>query len=208
MKAIGYIRVSTDGQAESGVSLGMQRTKVEAYCHLHDVELVEMICDDGYSAKNLQRPGIQKLLGMVDAGQVEAVVVYKLDRLSRRTRDVLDLVERFERANVAFHSIQESLDTKSAIGRFVLRTLASLAEMERDLISERTRDALAHLKAEGKHLGRIGFQNQQAIDEMKALHGRGWSYREIARDLAARGVPTDRGGNWTASTIRQVLLRA
>ena len=208
MKAVGYVRVSTEGQAENGVSLDMQRQKVEAYCHLHELDLIELITDDGYSAGSLDRPGMQRLLAMVDEGAVDAVVVYKLDRISRRTKHMLDLVDRFELANVAFHSIQESLDTKSAIGRFVLRTLASLAEMERDLISERTRDALQHAKASGKHMGRIGFQNTTVLQEMKTRHKQGWSYREIARDLNARQVPTDRGGRWASATVRQMILRA
>jgi site-specific DNA recombinase len=208
MRAIGYVRVSTDGQADHGISLDMQRTKVEAYASLHDLELVEVICDEGWSAKSLQRPGVQRMLARVDAGEVEAVVVYKLDRLSRRTRDVLDLVERFERANVALHSIQESLDTQSAIGRFVLRTLASLAEMERDLISERTRDALAHVKAQGKHVGRIGFADADVIRGIKRCRAEGWTYQDIVADLNARQVPTARGGQWSVSTVHQIVARA
>jgi DNA invertase Pin-like site-specific DNA recombinase len=208
MKAIGYGRVSTDGQAENGVSLEMQRAKIEAYCQLHDLELIDTIVDAGYSAKTLKRPGIVRLLSMVDAGGVVAIVVYKLDRLSRSTKDILGLVERFEQANVAFHSIQESLDTKSAIGRFVLRTLASLAEMERDLISERTRDAMTHAKAQGKHMGREGFRGVEVIAQMRTLRAQGFSYDDIARDLNVRQVPTDRGGAWAGNTVRRILNRA
>jgi site-specific DNA recombinase len=107
--AIGYIRISTQGQAEDGITLTMQRQKIEGHCSLHDLDLAEVICDDGYSAKVLNRPGVQRLLALVDAGEAEAVIIYKLDRLSRRTRDVLDLVDRFEKAGVGFHSIQETL---------------------------------------------------------------------------------------------------
>jgi site-specific DNA recombinase len=87
----------------------MQRQKIEGYCSLHDLDLAEVICDDGYSAKSLNRPGVQRLLALVDAGEAEAVIIYKLDRLSRRTRDVLDLVDRFAKVGVGFHSIQETL---------------------------------------------------------------------------------------------------
>jgi DNA invertase Pin-like site-specific DNA recombinase len=90
---IGYVRVSTEGQAQDGISLEMQRQKVEVYCGLHNLPLAEVICDDGYSAKNLNRPGMQRLLVMVAAAEVDAVVCYKLDRISHRTSDVLDLVE-------------------------------------------------------------------------------------------------------------------
>lgn len=203
--AIGYIRVSTQGQAEDGVSLTMQRQKIEAYCSLHDLDLAEVICDDGYSAKSLNRPGVQRLLALVDTGEAEAVIIYKLDRLSRRTRDVLDLVDRFEKAGVSFHSIQETLDTKSAIGRFVLRTLASLAEMERDLISDRTKDAMAHLKAEGKVCSRSTFSDQDTITWMRQGHQAGRSYAELATEINYRGVETARGGTWHASTVHSVL---
>jgi site-specific DNA recombinase len=83
--AIGYIRISTQGQTDDGISLTMQRQKIEGYCSLHDLDLAEVICDDGYSAKVLNRPGVQGLLALVDAGEAEAVIIYKLDRPSRRT---------------------------------------------------------------------------------------------------------------------------
>jgi site-specific DNA recombinase len=204
-RIIGYVRVSTEGQAQDGISLEVQRQKVEEYCDLHDLPLAEVICDDGYSAKNLNRPGMQRLLVMVAAGEIDAVVCYKWDRISRRTRDVLDLVERFEQASVALHSIQESLDTKSAIGRFVLRTLASLAEMERDLISERTKDAMAHLKTAGKLYSRPTFSDQHTILWMRQGHQAGRSYAELATELNHRGVETARGGIWHASTVQRVL---
>jgi DNA invertase Pin-like site-specific DNA recombinase len=206
-QVIGYLRVSTEGQATDGVSLDLQAQKIAAYCALHGWPLGELIQDDGVSAKNLQRPGIQRVLAMVDAGAVEAVIVYKLDRLSRRTKDVLDLVERFERADVGFHSIQEHLDTKSAIGRFVLCTLASLAEMERDLISERTIDAMAHCKAHGKVYSRPRYLDQERIAWMLAQRQAGRSYHDIAAALNAAGVPTARGGRWQGNTVRQIVGR-
>ena len=204
-RAIGYVRVSTQDQAENGVSLAMQRQKVEAYCALHDLELVDVICDDGYSAKDLKRPSVQRLLSMVDAGEIDAVVIYKLDRLSRRIRDVLDLVDRFEQGGIGFHSSQETLDTKSAIGRFVLRTLASLAEMERDLIADRTRDAMAHLKKEGKVYSRPTFGDAATVTWMRSERQAGRSYAQVAEALNQRGIPTARGGKWGASTVFGLL---
>jgi DNA invertase Pin-like site-specific DNA recombinase len=208
MKATGYVRVSTEGQADTGLSLEMQKAKVQAYCDLHDLELSEIICDGGYSAKNLKRPGVQKLMALVDARQTDAVVVYKLDRLSRSTRDTLDLIERFNGSNVAFHSIEEKLDTKSAMGEFVLTILAALATKERRMISDRTRDAMAHGKAQGRHMGRLGFRCTETVSEMKALRAQGCSYDDIPRDLNARHVPTDRGGEWKGNTVRRILSRA
>lgn len=207
-RTIGYLRVSTEGQAKDGISLEMQEQKVSAYCALHDWTLSEVISDEGYSAKSLSRPGMQRLLAMVNAGEIGTVVVYKLDRLSRRTRDVLDLVERLERAGVALHSIQESLDTKSAIGRFVLRTLASLAEMERDLIVERTKDAMQHLKAQGKVYSRPRFADREVIAWLRDERAAGRSYDELAELLTAKGIETARGGKWQGSTVRKILRQA
>jgi site-specific DNA recombinase len=208
MEAIGYARVSTDSQADNGVSLEMQREKIEAYCRLHDLELIDVIVDAGYSAKTMKRPGAQRLMAIVDAQDVGAVVVYKLDRLSRSTRDTLELIERFNRANVAFHSIEEKLDTKSAMGEFVLTILAALAQMERRMIGERTKDAMTHAKAQGKHMGREGFKGVEVITAMKTLRAQGFSYDDIAKDLNARRVPTDRGGVWAGNTVRRILNRA
>ncbi|MFQ5946913.1 MAG: recombinase family protein, partial [Anaerolineae bacterium] len=139
---IGYVRVSTEEQAREGVSLDAQEAALTAYAQFHNLSLTYVIRDAGASGKDLRRPGIQELLGLVQAEEVHTLLVYRLDRLSRRTRDLLELVERFEGAGVSLHSIHEHLDTQTAVGRFVLRTLASLAEMERDLVVERTREAL------------------------------------------------------------------
>lgn len=205
MKAIGYIRVSTDEQASEGVSLGMQIAKIKTYCDLHDLTLVGIYGDPGISGKNMSaRPGIQTVMGLVDAGKVDAVVVYKLDRLGRNTMDVLTAVERCEKVGASLHSITEQLDTRSAIGRFVVRTLASIAEMERDQVSDRTKAALAHKKANGERLGRPGFGTkvvngelvtdsdaQATIDRVKEMRASGMTVRAIA---AATGLDKTRVG--------------
>jgi site-specific DNA recombinase len=144
MKTIGYIRVSTDEQAREGISLDNQRAKIGAYCKLHGLELAGIIEDEGKSAKDLNREGMKAIIGLIQKRGFEAVVVYKLDRLSRKVLDTLTLIELMEKQGVAFHSISEKIDTRTAMGRFFLNIMASLAQMERDLISERTRDALRH----------------------------------------------------------------
>src|SRR5438105_1968455 len=119
LPVLGYVRVSTDEQARDGVSLDAQAAKIRDYCRLHELPLARVLVDRGLSGKGLDRPALQELFTAAEAGQVAGIVVYKLDRLSRRTRDLLDLVDRLERAGVALHSLQEKLDTKSAVGRFV-----------------------------------------------------------------------------------------
>ena len=196
MKAIGYIRVSTEDQAREGVSLDNQEAKIRAYATVNDLELVGVIRDGGASGKSLDREGIASLIDMVDTGNVDAVIVYKLDRLSRKTMDTLGLIEMFESKGVAFHSISEKVDTKSATGRFFLTIISAFAQMERDLIVERTKDALAFKKANKEWLGRIPFgfkiensrlvedpEQMRVIQKAKRLRTRGKTMREISDRL-------------------------
>jgi len=196
MKAIGYIRVSTEDQAREGISLDTQKAKIEAYAAINDLELLEIIRDEGASGKDLEREGMAKLLDLVESGKVEAVIVYKLDRLSRRTLDTLNLIENLETKGIAFHSISEKVDTKSATGRFFLTILSAIAQMERDMIAERTKDALAHKKQKGEWTGRVPFgfrikdnrlvedpDQIKVIQKAKRLRRSGKSLREISRTL-------------------------
>lgn len=122
---LGCVRVSTDKQAEQGVPLDAQSDKIRAMALVHEAELIDIIVDGGESAKSLQRPGMTRLLAMVDRRQVQAVIVAKFDRLTRSVKDLCELLERFERRGVALISVAESLDTGSAAGRRVLKCLAS-----------------------------------------------------------------------------------
>jgi DNA invertase Pin-like site-specific DNA recombinase len=196
MKAVGYIRVSTEDQAREGISLDTQKAKIEAYAAINDLELLGIIRDEGASGKDLEREGMAKLLDLVESGKVEAVIVYKLDRLSRRTLDTLSLTESFESKGIAFHSISEKVDTKSATGRFFLTIISALAQMERDMIAERTKDALAHKRQKGEWTGRVPFgfrmennrlvedpEQIKVIQKAKRLRRSGKSLREISRAL-------------------------
>jgi site-specific DNA recombinase len=97
MQAIGYVRVSTDRQAEQGVSLEVQEAKIRAMATVQGVDLDEVIIDGGESAKNLKRPGLERLLAMVNAGKVQAVIIAKFDRLTRSVKDLAALLELFEK---------------------------------------------------------------------------------------------------------------
>ena len=161
MKTIGYIRVSTDEQTDSGLGLEAQRRNITDYCALYGLELAEIISDEGISAKDMKhRPGFQRILEMARRREIDAVVVYKLDRAFRNTIDALSTARELEGLGVAFHSVHEKIDTKSAMGVFFFTLLAALAEMERVLIGERTRDALKAKKARagGKQIsGAAGY---------------------------------------------------
>jgi DNA invertase Pin-like site-specific DNA recombinase len=150
MKTVGYVRVSTDKQPERGISLEAQAEKIRAMALVQGAELSEIIVESGESAKSLNRPGMAKLLAMVEEGQVKAVIVAKLDRLTRSVKDLCELLERFERRGVALVSVAESLDTGSAAGRLVLNIMAAVSQWEREAIGERTRDAMRHKRSQGE----------------------------------------------------------
>src|ERR1035437_8627858 len=136
-KAIGYVRVSTDKQVEHGVSLEAQVEKIRAMATVHDVELLDVLVDAGESAKDLDRPGMVRILEMVQARAVGMVIVAKLDRLTRSVKDLAVLMEQFQRRGVSLVSVAESLDTGSASGRLVLNIMVSVSQWEREAIGER-----------------------------------------------------------------------
>ena len=132
MKAIGYIRVSTEKQADHGVSLEAQEAKIRAMAVVQGADLAEAIVDAGESAKSLKRPGMERLLAMVDAGAVDVVIIAKLDRLTRSVADLAELLKRFERRGVSLVSVADSFDTRSAAGRLVLNIMVSVSQWERE----------------------------------------------------------------------------
>lgn len=218
-RAVAYIRVSTAGQADEGVSLAAQREKLRAYASLYDLEIVDFIEDAGSSAKTLDRPGLQSALGMLDAGEADALLVAKLDRLTRSVRDLDTLLSRyFAEGKHGLLSVAENIDTRSAAGRLVLNILASVSQWEREAIGERTREALAHKKAQGQRVGGIPFgfrvaadgaaleecpEEQEALALIRALRADGLSIRAIANELAHRGVPA-RGQRWSKSSVGRI----
>ncbi len=205
MRAAGYVRVSTEEQAKEGVSLAHQRAKILAYVQLHDLNLSDFCCDEGISAKTLDgRKGAQDLLRLARDGDIDAIVVYKLDRLFRNAREALDIATELNGLGVALHSVTEKIDTQSAMGRFFFTIMAACAEMERNLISERTRDALRYKKANGQVYNHAPYgmneepdgelvengEEQEVIRRMRLERSCGRSLQQIADGLNAMGVPT------------------
>jgi len=219
IKAVGYIRVSHQDQADSGISLENQRAKIKAYAELKDLTLVEIIEDAGISAKNLKRDGIQRVLDMAKAKQIDAVIVFKLDRMFRSTTDALETTKLFDKWGVAFHSLQESLDTQSAMGRFFFTLTAALAEMERSIVGERTSTALQHKKANNERVGHIPFgyqiesdgihlteniQEQAILAEINILRGQGLSQQKIADELNFRLTLNRKEKKWNRMSVKRV----
>jgi DNA invertase Pin-like site-specific DNA recombinase len=215
---VAYVRVSTEDQATSGVSLDDQQGRLRAYSEAMAFDGLEVVIDAGESAKSLQRPGMAALLERVRRGEIARVLITKLDRLTRSTRDLADLLDLFAAHEVSLVSIAESLDSGSAAGRLVVNMLGVVAQWEREAIGERTATALAHKRKSGAVYGptpfgfsRIGDllieheAEQLALGLAVRLDRDGASFREIGRVLTDLGVRPHRGAAWHASSVRAVL---
>jgi site-specific DNA recombinase len=223
-RTIAYLRVSTDKQADRGVSLDAQRAKVKAYAELYDLELHEVIVDAGESAKTLDRPGLQRALALLKAGEAAALLVVKLDRLTRSVRDLGALVERyFAPGKFALLSVGEQIDTRSAAGRLVLNVLASISQWEREAIGERTATAMQHkvslgeytggsvsygfrLAADGRHM-ETDREEQAVIAQARRLRAAGRTLRDVAIELDRRGMRSRTGSVFGPKQIRQMVAQ-
>jgi site-specific DNA recombinase len=207
MQVIGYTRVSTSEQAADGVSLAAQQAKIDAYAVVKDWSLAELIQDAGQSAKSLARPGMQRLLSLVDAGHVDVVIIAKLDRLTRSVSDLDKLMKLFARKGVALVSLQESLDATTATGELMMNLLISVSQWERKVIGERTKDVMQHLKAQGARYCHAVFEDASVVVQMQQSRAAGLSYQAIADELNAAGIPSTLGGRWLSNAVRRILLR-
>jgi DNA invertase Pin-like site-specific DNA recombinase len=221
MRAYGYVRVSTPGQAQEGVSLEAQTERIRWWCQAQGYELAAMEVDAGLSGGRADnRPALQKALAAVCASK-GILVVYSLSRLARSTRDALDIAERLHKAGANLVSLSESIDTTTAMGRFFFTVLAALAALERDLISERTSMAMQHKRANGEYTGGeppygrkyhhdlglvVDPDEQRVILMIRRLHAGGQNAASIARTLNGAFVPC-RGSAWHAKSVARVLGR-
>ena len=219
-RVLGYIRVSTEEQANSGLSLESQRQKLQQYCDLHDHDLVDIVEDAGESAKNLNRPGMKQVIKAIDNKSVDVVLVVKLDRLTRSTRDLGDLLDRFGRRGVDLAAVSESLDTSTAAGRMVVNMIGVVAQWEREAIGERTSAALQAKRQRGeRYSGRspYGWQyvdgrmvenndEQQTICLVESMvSNEKLSLRAISSRLADRGIINRSGKPFAASSIKRII---
>ena len=233
VRLVGYCRVSTEEQAREGVSLDAQRERLAAYATALGHELVAVEVDAGISGKVKpeQRPGLARALKMVRSGDADGLVVLKLDRLSRTTRDVLELVEETGKKGWRLLSVSDQLDTATATGRFTVTILAGLAQMEREQGGERTRFALDAIAQEGRGRSRFtpyGWRSTDGsaevrkgdrsalvphADEQTALgriirqRKQGKGARKIAAALERQGPNPRSGKAWTPESVAAILRR-
>jgi DNA invertase Pin-like site-specific DNA recombinase len=221
-RALCYVRVSTVEQSKFGFSLDAQEERLRAYCQMAGLEVVELIREEGVSASIPlgKRPAGARFLERLDSG-VGHVVCLKLDRLFRDAEDALRQTKAWDRAGIALHLVDmggQSLSTGSAMGRMFLTLMAGCAELERNLVAERTASVLAHKKQQGKvynHVpfgfDRVGDRLVVAVEEMamvKLIRERrddGWSLAMIADAFNSDNVRGKNGGKWYARTVKNVL---
>jgi DNA invertase Pin-like site-specific DNA recombinase len=220
MQTIGYVRVSTEKQADLGVSLEAQSERVRAMAVVKGLAIDELVVDAGESAKSLSRPGMTRLLELVNAGSVRTVIIAKLDRLTRSVADLAELLKLFERRKVSLVSVADSLDTASAAGRLVLNIMVSVSQWEREAIGERTREAMRHKRDLGERVGTVPYGARLSVDgrrlepnpaersvlqQMDRLRRIGKTTREIAVELNRCGFRTRRGTPWRYQYVASLL---
>jgi len=222
-RAVGYLRVSTVEQASEGLSLANQEAKIKAFALAKDWDLIGIYRDEGVSAKDLNRDGIQKVIQGCQRHEFDVVIIYKLDRLTRSVRDLGYLTQDvFEKTGVDFSSIQDNFDTTTANGTLVLNILGSVAQWERDIIAERTKEVLRFKALQGKRVGQIPYgwrlgedgesllaieHEQTVIGFMKSLRKKGCSYRAICEELTRRGYAPV-GQKWYPMSVSNILKKA
>lgn len=227
-RVVGYCRVSTDQQADHGVSLEAQKHQIVGYCNRNDLDLIDVIVDGGQSGKDLDRPGFKRVIEMMESGQVYGLVISKLDRLSRSIIDICKLVdEYFSNQKYALLSVNENIDTKSSTGRLHLYLISVFAQIERESIVERVTTAIRHYQAQGGKVGCAPYgwrysdrldtrgnrileehpQQQATIQRMCDLHDSGKHVREIIAILDEEGHPAQRGGKWSFNSAWRILIR-
>ncbi|MDO9409692.1 recombinase family protein [Patulibacter sp.] len=205
MRVIGYLRVSTNEQADSGAGIAAQRSAISAEAARRgwDVEFIE---DLGFSAKSMKRPALQAALGTLGRGDV--LLVSKMDRLSRSMLDFCTVMQRAQREGWALVALDCPADLTTPSGEAMASIMAAFSQLERRLIGERTKAALAERKAAGVRLGRERVISTDVETRAKALRASGLSIRKVGAALDAEGLHAPGGKPWHAASLSRVLARA
>jgi len=226
--AVLYLRVSTQEQAREGISLAAQEARLRAYCALRGLRVVEVVTDAGVSGGKPMhsRAGGQRILDLVQRSAVAHVVTYKLDRLFRDCADCLTVTAVWDKKAIALHLVDlggQTLDTSSAMGRFFLTVMAGAAELERNLIRERTSEAMGYVKSQGRKTGGdvpygyavaaggtlVADEAEQALlDAIQSARSRGLSQRQVVAELAARGFTTRKGTALGLTQVQRIMQQA
>lgn len=202
-RMIGYVRVSTDEQARSGLGLEAQVRTVTDECERRGWRMVELVRDEGVSAKTLERPGLRKALKAIADGRADGIVAAKLDRLSRSVIDFSTLLDWADDLGVTIVALDLQVDTSTAAGRLMANLVSAIAEWEREIIGERTAAGMAVKRSQGQPISRASVADQPELaSRIKQLRDQGMTLQGIADLLNREGVPTLRGGKeWRPSSV-------
>jgi site-specific DNA recombinase len=225
-KALGYARVSTQGQVEEGISLDMQDARIRGYCTMRNLELVDIMIDPAISAGKYtleKREGGMRILSAIQQGHVHHIVALKLDRLFRDAEDALHQTKVWDKAGVSLHLLDlggATIDTSTAMGRMFLTMMAGFAEMERNLTIERTILALARKRERNEFIGMAPYgwsvgpdgvhlieheAEQAVIALVQALRATGLSMRAITSELNRQGLTNRAGGPFVHRQVERIL---
>jgi DNA invertase Pin-like site-specific DNA recombinase len=200
--------VTSERQSDSRADLEAQRRMIAAACKRRGWQLIELVEEAGRSANDLKRPGIEEALRMLETGDAKALVAAKLDRLSQALLDLATLMATAQKQGWALVALDCALDTTRPTGEAIANVLATFAPLERRLISQRTREALALKRSQGARLGRPPTMSQYVIDRIRRERKAGKSLAAIANALNTDRIPTAQGGRrWYPATIRYTLSR-
>lgn len=201
---LGYARVSTEEQADSGLGLAAQEAAIRKECDRRGWTLLGIVRDEGVSAKSLERPGLRVALERVVAGDAAGIVSAKLDRLSRSVGDFARLLEHSHAEGYSLVVLDPLVDTTTPWGRAMAQMSSVFAELERELAAQRTREALAARRAQGKPISRPAVADRPELAErIKAMRDSGMTLQAIADRLNHDRVPTLRGAaGWGPSSVR------
>lgn len=206
MQVLAYVRVSSEEQAHSRAGIEAQRATIEAEAKRRGWTIIDVIEDAGFSAKDLRRPGIRRAIEVLESGAARALVVSKLDRLSRSMVDFAGLMAKAQKQSWGIVALDVAVDTTTPSGEAMANVMAAFAQFERRLIGQRTKEALAEKRKQGVRLGRPRSLPAAVVRRIEREHKQKRPLRQIAAGLNADGVPTAQGGKqWYAGTVRAVL---
>jgi len=204
---VGYIRVSTTEQGVSGAGLDAQRAAIVEECARRRWPLLR-VEEDVLTGGTMRRPGLQAALDACRTGAAGAIMVARLDRLTRSLVDFAGLLEEARTKGYTVVGLDLGVDTSTPSGEMMASVLAVFAQFERRLASQRTKEALAVKKAQGVRIGRPRQVPAEIATRIKRARSRGRTYAQIAEKLNTDGIPTAHSGDrWHAATVRSIALR-
>ena len=223
VKCAAYVRVSTDKQADTGLSLDAQESAIRRYCQDRGYTVAEIFVDGGYSAKNTDRPAFKRMVQAIRNGGIDAIVVTKLDRLTRSLRDICSINEDIlEPYHVQLVAINDGINTFEAVSKTLLPFLAVIGQIERQNTSERVKASIRHIQDQGGHYGKVPFgymtvpdgrikrlvpnpAEKPWLDKLLAWYREGVRTSEIAKRLNRESVKPRQAKEWSQAAVYELL---